>query len=239
MKTKILFLLTMLFLSAGIIQGQVSQSDFDVEIKDVGSGLSVKVIKAKPCGFTYTFTVGIYQKFGEVANLWVDGAGWEGQESIGTILAAHPTWNFYGQDARGYCQSFYSTGTRTGDFVNGYYKRYRVFSGGIMVFYNVTLGQEFIIPYNDYQFNYLDANNAAYPIDMGFGAGILTDGAVHEISAVFNGCWDATGKSIAVTKSIQIPSAPYQRYNCTDVVLQATEPAPAPTQKKSTGKPNK
>lgn len=219
MKKQILlfaFVLLTLFSSAQ----SLNPANFNVDIKDVGGALSVKILSATTCGMSFTgFTLEIRQYFGEVANLWVDGQGWEGQESIGTILAAHPTWNFYGVAANGNCQPFYSTGTRTGAVVNGYYTRYRVFTGGVMVIYNAQIGTEYLIPYNDYSFNYEDANNS-YPSDYGFGAGLLTDGAVHEISAIFSACWDASGKPIVVKKNVQVPSAAWSRYDCT------TAPAP-------------
>jgi hypothetical protein len=221
-----------------------NSTDFDVEITPEASRLKVKILKA-PTTVPY-FILGIYQYFGKVPNLWVEGQGWEGQESIGTILDAHPTWNFYGMDSNGNCQGFYSSGTgyevdAIGNpvYENGYVKRYRTFAGGVMTFYNARTGVEYFIPYNKYQFNYIDANNSAYPSDYGFGAGILTDGAVHQLSAVFNNCWDANGKPVAVAKSVQIPSAPWTRYNCTSATT-TTDPVPGitstTTAKKGRGK---
>ena len=239
-----------LLLVAGTVQAQtVNPANFNVDIRAVASGLSVKILNATPCGMSYTsFTVQIQQYFGKVDHLWVDGVGWEGQETIGTILMAHPTWNFYGVSANGTCQNFYSSGTGyevdgSGNpvYVNGYVKRYRVFTGGIMVIYNAQVGVEYFIPYNDYSFNYIDANNLAYPSDYGFGAGIMTTGETKEISAIFSNCWDASGKPIVVKKTVTVPSSAWSRYNCT---TEAPPPPPvvpiAPTDsQKGQGKPPK
>lgn len=235
MKTKIL--LIAFFLFSTFAKSQSNVANFNVDIKDVGSGMTVKILNATPCGSLGNYILEIRQYFGEVPNLWVDGAGWEGQESIGTILATHPTWNFYGVDANGNCQKFYSTGTKTGAMVNGYYTRSRIFTGGILVFYNAVIGQEYFIPYNDYSFNYVDANNTAYPSDYGFGAGLMTTGEVKEISAIFTNCWDATGKPIVIKKNIQVPASSWSRYDCVSTPTPVTPtPTPvAPTQKKRTG----
>lgn len=234
---KKLLLLFALVLMAGTGKAQSNPANFSVDIKDVGSGLSVKILGATPCGSLGNYTLEIRQYFGKVPNLWVEGQGWEGQESIGTILAANPTWNFYGVDANGNCQRFYSPGTgyevdANGNavYVNGYVKRYRIFTGGIMVFYNAVIGQEYFIPYNDYSFNYIDANNAAYPTDLGFGGGLMTTGEIKEISVIFTNCWDATGKPIVVKKNIQLPSSSWVRYDCVSTPTPITPtPAPAPT----------
>jgi hypothetical protein len=228
-------LLTLLFafmLVAGTVQAQSNPANFSVDVKDVGTGLSVKILGATPCGSLGTYNISVQQYFGEVPNLWVEGAGWEGQEDIGTILAAHPTWNFYGVSATGYCQKFYNTTTTVGPMVNGYYTRGRLFTGTVLAIYNAVIGQEFVIPYNDFSFNYVDANNSAYPTDLGFGAGIMTTGEIKEITIKFNNCWDAAGKPIVVKKNVQLPSSSWSRYACssTAVVIEPT-PEPAATQK--------